>query len=136
VCDIGSRLEKALEFDRAEIQAGIDEADEELRLLREKARELEQLIQKGRQVLEGGTADFAPGANGGRHTLHEAIRQVLRDRDNAPATARELADEITRRDLYRKKDGSPVEANQIHARVNNYGSMFEKVGHRIRLKEA
>lgn len=133
---MGTRLEEALQFDRAAIQLGIDEAEEELDGLREKASHLEHLIQRGRQILEGGTADLAPGANGRRQTLHEAIRRVLRDRDNAPATARELADEITRRDLYRKKDGSPVEVNQIHARVNNYGSMFEKVGHRIRLKEA
>src|SRR5437867_721021 len=84
-CDMGSRLEEALAFDRNAIQAGIDEADEELGRLRERTRELEKLIHKGRQILEGGTADLALGANGGRRTLHEAIRRVLLERDNAPA---------------------------------------------------
>jgi hypothetical protein len=132
---MGNRLEKALEFNRAEIQAGIDDADQELRKLRERVGELEGLIEKGRHMLEGGTANLTSGVLGQRLTLHEAIRQVLHERENAPLTARELADEISKRDLYRKRDGSPVEINQVHARVNNYGSMFEKVGNRIRLKK-
>ena len=61
--------------------------------------------------------------------------RVLRERDNSLASAREMVDEINARDLYRKRDGSPVEPNQIHARVKNYEWMFEKVGSRIRLRE-
>jgi len=129
-----NRLEEALQFNRGEIQAGIDEAQEELRGLRDRAQLLEELIKKGRQLLEGGTADFSSGPNGQRLTLHEAIRQVLLDRDNAPTSARELADEINARELYRKRDGSPVEVNQIHARINNYGTMFKKVGTKIHLR--
>lgn len=129
------RLEKALQFDRTEIQAGIDEAEAELRDLRDRAEELERLITKARQLLEGGTADLSATASGARLTLHEAIRVVLRERDNGPLSARELADEINKRQLYRKRDGSAVEINQIHARVNNYSSIFEKVGNGIRLRE-
>jgi hypothetical protein len=132
---MGNRLSKAMEFDREELQAGIDEAEDESQELLERVALLEAQIKKGRQLLEGGTADLTSGEAGQRLTLHEAIRQVLRTRGNEPATARELADEIHRRDLYRKRDGSPVEINQIHARVNNYGSMFEKVENKIRLKE-
>ena len=36
--------------------------------------------------------------------------------------------------LYRKRDGSPVEINQVHARTSNYGALFEKDGPKIRLK--
>jgi hypothetical protein len=59
-------------------------------------------------------------------TLHEALAQVLRERHNEGLTARELADAVNSRGLYRKRDGSPVEANQVQARVNNYGTVFEK----------
>jgi hypothetical protein len=37
--------------------------------------------------------------------------------------------------LYRKRDGSPVEVDQVHARTNNYANLFEKNGSAIRLKE-
>ena len=66
-------------------------------------------------------------------TLHGAIEQVLREHGNEPTTARELADEINERGLYRKRDGSPVQENQIHARVSKHGSTFEKVEGLLRL---
>ena len=47
---------------------------------------------------------------------------------------RELADEVNERSMYRKRDGSPVEANQVHARTKNYTALFEKDGSRIRLR--
>jgi len=47
---------------------------------------------------------------------------------------RELADEVNARGLYRKRDGSPIEPNEIHARAKNYASIFEKKGPRIRLR--
>ena len=43
--------------------------------------------------------------------------------------------DIYRRALYRKRDGSPVEVNQVHARTSNYTALFEKDGAKIRLKE-
>jgi hypothetical protein len=68
-------------------------------------------------------------------TLHEALAQVLRENGNAPMTARELADAVNARGLYRKRDGSAVEANQVQARTNNYGAIFEKDGSNILLRE-
>jgi hypothetical protein len=53
---------------------------------------------------------------------------------NEPMTARDLASEINEERLYRKRDDSAVETNQIHARAKNYGDLFEKVGTRIRLR--
>lgn len=50
-------------------------------------------------------------------------------------TALELADEVDRRGLCRKRDGSSVEINEVNARTNNYGSLFEKQGASIRLKK-
>src|SRR5436190_183406 len=46
-----------------------------------------------------------------------------------------LVDARAERELYRKRDGSPVELNQVHARANNYPSLFEKDGAKIRLRE-
>lgn len=47
--------------------------------------------------------------------------------------AGDLAARINSRRLYRMRDGRPVEAQQIHARVNNYSDLFEKEGTFIRL---
>ena len=68
-------------------------------------------------------------------TLHDALARVLRESGNEGLTARELADAVNRRGLYQKRDGSPVEVNQVQARVNNYGSIFEKDGSVVRLLE-
>ena len=58
-------------------------------------------------------------------TLHEAIKQVLED-NGRPMSAREIADEVNRRNLYQRGDGSPVPGSQIHARVKNYPALFQK----------
>lgn len=57
-------------------------------------------------------------------TLHEAMASVLRQAPSGRLTARELADEINQRDLYRMRDGRPVAPGQIHARARNYGHLF------------
>jgi hypothetical protein len=61
--------------------------------------------------------------------------QVLDDAGNEPMAARELGDAVNRRGLYRRRDGSPVEVNQVHARINNYGDLSEKDGPKIRMKK-
>src|SRR5690348_2945 len=59
-------------------------------------------------------------------TLHEAMAAVLRDQPQRRMRPVDLAGEINRRRLYRMRDGRPVEAQQLHARVGNYGDMFSK----------
>ncbi|MBN9327309.1 hypothetical protein [Cellulomonas sp. 73-145] len=54
-----------------------------------------------------------------RTSLHEAMRTVLQSTPGHVMPAVELAREINRRGLYRMRDGRPVEAQQIHARVGN-----------------
>ena len=71
-----------------------------------------------------------------RLTLHEALAHVLRERGNEWTSARELADEVNTHGLYVKRDGRPVEVNQVHARVKNYPQLFEKNGSQIRLRES
>jgi hypothetical protein len=48
---------------------------------------------------------------------------------------RQLADAVNERGLYRKRDGSPVEVNQVHARTSNCEALLEKNGPMIRLRE-
>ena len=66
--------------------------------------------------------------------LHEAIRLVLEEA-KLPLTAREIADAINQGSLYSRKDGKEVPSSQIHARVKNYQTEFEKIDGRITLLE-
>jgi hypothetical protein len=130
---MSENLRRALEANRDAIEAGLAEAQQELAALRERERELERLITRARAALD--EASVGPHSAPGEHlTLHEALRVVLDDAGNRWMTVRELADEVNGRALYRKRDGSPVEANQVHARTRNYEAMFEKNGPRVRLR--
>ncbi len=53
------------------------------------------------------------------YTLHEAMRIVLSEAENKTMHAAGLADEIYRRRLYLKKDGSKAEYTQIRARCGH-----------------
>jgi antitoxin Phd len=69
------------------------------------------------------------------YTLHEAMKIVLSEAENKTMHAAELADEIYRRRLYLKKDGSKAEYTQIRARCGHYPDMFEELpGNYIKLK--
>ncbi|PKO12836.1 MAG: hypothetical protein CVU39_22120 [Chloroflexi bacterium HGW-Chloroflexi-10] len=65
-------------------------------------------------------------------TLHEAIVQVLQEA-RRPMTTREIADAVNQRKLYHRKDGKPVPAKQIGARVNNHPELFIKDNSKIGL---
>jgi antitoxin Phd len=70
------------------------------------------------------------------YKLHEAMRIVLSEAENKTMHAAELADEIYKRRLYLKKDGSKAEYKQIRARCGHYPDMFEALpGNFIKLKE-
>ena len=70
------------------------------------------------------------------YTLHEAMKIVLSEAENKTMHAAELADEIYRRRLYLKKDGSKAEYTQIRARCGHYPDMFEALpGNYIKLKD-
>lgn len=55
--------------------------------------------------------------------LHEAISEVIR-RAGHPLTYTEIANAINAGKLYSRKDGAPVPASQISARVKNYPHLF------------
>ena len=66
-------------------------------------------------------------------TFHAAMTEVLRTAPGRMMRAAELAAEINRRGLYRMRDGRPVEAQQIHARVGHYPDRFRREATYIKL---
>ena len=56
--------------------------------------------------------------------LHETIQEVLR-RSGHPLTFTEIANQINAQELYTRKDGQPVPASQISARVKSYSQLFD-----------
>ena len=71
-----------------------------------------------------------------KRTLQEAMKMVLKEVEGGNMHAAELSDEIYRRKLYLKKDGTQAMYNQIRARCGHYPELFEALpGNIIQLKE-
>jgi hypothetical protein len=133
-------LNDALARSRQMIEDALVEARAELETLDARRQGLLDQVARAEAILGGGASSRTPTdaalQPGDRPlTLHEALARVLDDHGNEWMTARELTDEVNRRGLYRKRNGTAVEVNQVHARTNNYGDLFEKDGPKIRLKE-
>jgi hypothetical protein len=126
-----TELEQALQKSRQMIETALDAARTELAVLDGRRAELQALIAQAETALGGPR----PSASPPTMTLHEALVLILRENDNQPMTVRQLADVVNERGLYRKRDGSPVEVNQVHARTSNYEALFEKDGATVRLRE-
>jgi hypothetical protein len=109
-----------------EIVGDLDRARHDLAKRRGETAELERRIAQLESLVALVQPDAGDSSDDGM-TLHEAMREVLK---SAPGGLRagDLAAEINRRRLYRMRDGRPVEAQQIHARVGSYGHLFRKVG--------
>ncbi len=65
-------------------------------------------------------------------TLHEAIEKLLRQKGK-PMTTSEIAFEINRNGWYQKKDGSAIDAFQVHGRTKNYSNLFDRDGSMVSL---
>lgn len=139
---VSDRLKNAIEGVRGELEAGLAEAEAELEALDARRSELIPMIAQARAALALKRSDSADHPSGGgvglehsaRLTLHKALALVLRENGNEWMTAGELADAINARGLYTKRDGRPVEINQVHSRTKNYPDVFEKRRSRIRLQ--
>lgn len=132
-------LERALLANRTEVEREMANAEVELVALRQRINALEALISRARNVL-GLEGDSDPLPDGREvkadQSLHGVLIRILRERGNAPMTARALADAVNRSGLYRKRDGSDVDPSQIHARVHRYAYLFVRDEGGIRLQEA
>ena len=60
-------------------------------------------------------------------TLHDAIEKLLRQ-TGRPMTTQQIADELNKNRWYQKKNGSTIQAFQIHGRTRNYASIFDRTG--------
>lgn len=133
-------LERALGANRAEVERELANAEAELASLLSREQRLQDTIRRARLFLGVEPKDRMgdlrwDGPNAGALPLHGAMAQVLRTNGNRPMSARELADVVNERALYRMRDGSPVAIGQIHARVHNYDRLFERAGGGIRLRQ-
>lgn len=135
-------LERLLTAYRPDIERELQNAELELKALREREKALQSVIGRARAALgevaapsERESTLVDQRAPVMRMSLHEALVAILRAADNKPLTARELAESVNREGLYGKRDGSPVDPAQVHARVHVYGRLFERVNGRIRLKD-
>ncbi len=133
---------------REELEAMLVQTEEQIRelderLAHQRAERFRLLAALGRIALDGtelGQPAF-PDPLQSPITLHEAMALVLqqnRDRvgEDYGMTAPELSKEVTRQQLYRRRDGAPPGVQQIHARVGNYSHLFEKRNGRIFLTSA
>jgi len=124
-------LGDALERGKKMIREALAGARSEMASLKKRQAELEVQIREAERALgETGVVESTAAM-----TLHDALAQVLRESDHAGMTARELTDTVNARGLYRKRDGSLIEVNQVQARISNYDAVFEKVGAAIQLRE-
>lgn len=113
------RLNEALEHHAAEMETGLRVARAEREVLRARERELTDLIERAEATL-------GLNAPSDRLTQYEAMAVVLNDGNNEWMLAGDIAAEINRRRLYDKRDGTPVESNQIRATAVNYSYVFER----------
>jgi hypothetical protein len=127
-------LKSILESARPQLESGIAAAEAELEALETRRLELLALISQARAAL-GQPGVAGSSAGGGRLTLHKALALVLQESEDEWMTVRELTDQVNARNLYQRRDGSPVEANQVHARTKRY-PQFDKRGPLVRLREA
>lgn len=67
-------------------------------------------------------------------TLHQEMLELIRTA-SSPLSSSDIAAEVNKRNLYRRKDNKPVPAGQIRARANNYSKLFELDGPLISLKK-
>jgi hypothetical protein len=114
-------LDEALREAQPAIRLALAQAERELKELAVRRTELEALIARAKAAL----GEQRPPTQE-RRTLHEALELILSDNGNKWMSVSELARAVNERGLYAKRDGSPVEVNQIHARTHNYDKKFEK----------
>ncbi len=127
---MAEELAKALDQSSHTVARALESARAELAQLEARRSTLLELIARAEAVQRS----HAPQA-GSRVTLHQAMATVLREHGNRWMNIRELGNEVNLRGLYRKRNGSEVDINQFHARINSYRGLFERDGPNVRLRE-
>jgi hypothetical protein len=118
-----------------EIEADLAEARRELEHFRGQVKQQEARVEALVALAELASSSNSEVPVPAKLKLHDAMAEVLRTAPEHMMRAGDLAAEIQRRRLYRMRDGRPVEAQQIHARVGHYADRFERVGTFIKLRD-
>tara|TARA_R100000935_G_C2768854_1_gene136805 strand:+ start:67 stop:753 length:687 start_codon:yes stop_codon:yes gene_type:complete len=66
-------------------------------------------------------------------TLHVAIEKLLKEKGTSMST-NEIASELNKNKWYQKKNGSEINAFQIHGRTRKYPNIFDREGSLVTLK--
>ena len=126
-----TELTEALAANRDAIQRALPKAEQQLADCRAHCAELEEEIRLARLIVSPAPLGTEPAP--GPMTMHQAMVLVLGNHpDGLPAP--EIAHEIERRNLYRRRDGNPAGLGQVHARTHNYPTLFVRDSGRIRLR--
>jgi hypothetical protein len=120
---------------RHDLEADLAAARQLLVKSRARCHENERRVEMFEALLALGSSGSKSGteADAGKLTLHAAMRKVIEESPVKMMRASDIAAEIERRGLYRMRDGRPVEAQQIHARVGHYPKDFGREGTFIKL---
>ncbi len=128
-------LDRIRQNTRREVQAALDAALTERERVEARLRDLDAEIALARKWLgDDAPAAPAPAGSSGSLSLHGAMELVLREHGGGGMKPADLAEEIERRGLYRRRDGLPAGSGQVQARVSNYPRLFERAGGLIRLR--
>jgi hypothetical protein len=119
-----SPLTKLRERMRPEVEAALAHAVAELEDIESRRRELVNEIDRAQAFLDGGE-EVHPSGRASGITLRASMETVLRER--GPMRVPRLAEEIRRRGLYMRGDGTPADPHQIHAYIHNYPETFERI---------
>ena len=90
---------------------------------------------RGARVSAPRRAGGSGRAAGSQPTLHAELHRILCAHGDAWMTTAELADQVNAVARYRKRDGTPVTAFQVHGRTKNYPALFERDGSRVRARD-
>jgi hypothetical protein len=129
-----NELEKALASNRVAIEQSLPDAERELAECRARCQELEETIRRARLIM-GGQVSPALGSADRPKNMREAMVMILREYP-AGLKAPEIAAELERRDWYRRRDGRPADAGQVHSYAHDFPQWFVRDSGRIRLRDA
>src|SRR6266540_3622291 len=123
-------------MNRPAIEAAYFAAHRRAAELREQLRELEVQIAQAQELIDlTPIRPWPPLPEPVRPpTLHEAISIVLEIKANEWMRPHDLATEIARWSLYRRRDGRAASANEVSARISAYPGLFLRSRPFVRLR--
>ncbi|MCW2886360.1 MAG: hypothetical protein JWL58_3222 [Streptosporangiaceae bacterium] len=123
-----TEIRRVVEANIEEVRGDLDQARHALQRTQLEVGRLGRTVASLEALLELAGGHGSSEVESQSLTLHRAMVAVLTSAPGGMMRAGDLAAEIGRRGLYKMRDGRPVEAQQIHARVGQYPHLFVKEG--------